>query len=694
MKSTILPESIHRQYFTNHINSLQSIKTRKNKVEEDSIGVIRQLSMMKKIKTQVQAFELHEEHKSIAYSNQKIRQAIMKISNQKPIFPKLPHIRKEKTEVSDQIERENKRLKKSIENLQNSLTYRTNHQNIKKSYQQILSYNKMNNYNNDSQIVNSSIGPLSVRRSTLNFTFGREYDLPSESFDKAVEILSKNLQLNEQAARIYMQDILREFGYFKALEQQEEYFDYIEQTITSMEYKQVKRGNIVFHCGERGDYFYLILRGTGIVYVPKKQEELVQQKTILLKVDQCKEDLANTKKKDEIKQLQKQLQDLQTQLQDYQNPEDILLFPFKSRYYQKLQNGQMICLYKKVNVMREGECFGEVSLFRNEPRAATLIALETLHLGALNKTNYLRIFESKLEKLNFTLGMLSKLFPQSSKENVIQLSFDFQKKIYSINSTIFKQGDVVDGLYLIFSGIVEIICDNVRVNQFCEGQFVGLFDLKNPSLRTYSAISGSYETIIYFLPKKNCNGLDKFMRERMTDLRISSETYRQEWVKKCHNMIALQKKESNKSLLKGVNTKDVLQQCILPNKTQTNSNKISKDRISEIVEYNNVQCSLKEKLQNVKLCLQMRDFDKEKELVEKMMRQQHSLLPRLRERPRNLVETYTVLMSKVQRASPQNNMFESQNHSEHLSKNIHVERLKYLFQKKKSEQIVNKMMGI
>ncbi|CAD8174915.1 unnamed protein product [Paramecium pentaurelia] len=693
MKSSILPESIHKQYFANHINSLKSIKARKNKVEEESLGVIRQISMIKKIKNQVQTFESLEENKSIAYSNQKIRQAIMKITNQKYTFPKLPHIRKEKTEVSDEIERENKRLKKSIANLQNSLTFRTNHQTIKKSYQQILNYNKMNNYNNDSEIVNSSIGPLAVRRSTLNFTFTREYDLPSDSFDKAIEILQKNLQFNEQAARIYMQDILREFSYFKALESQEEYFDYIEQTISSMEYKQVKRGNIVFHCGERGDYFYLILRGTGIVYVPKKEGELTQQKAILMKIHQCKEDLANTKKKDEIKQLQKQLQELQTQLQEYQNPEDILLFPFKSRYYQKLQNGQMICLYKKVNVMKEGECFGEVSLFRNEPRAATLIASETLHLGALNKSNYLRIFEVKLEKLNFTLGMLSKLFPQSSKENVIQLSFDFQKKIYSINQIIFKQGDIVDGLYLIFSGIVEIISDNVRVNQFCEGQFVGLFDLKNPDLRTYTAISGSYETIIYFLPKKNCNGLDKFMRERMNDLRISSETYRQEWIKKCHNMIALQKKESNKAVLKGVNTKDILQQCILLNRTKTNSNTISKDRINEIVEYNNVQSSLKEKLHNVKLCLQMRDFDKEKELVEKMMKQQHTLLPRLRERPRNLVETYTVLMSKVSRASPQA-MFESQNYSEHLTRNIHVDRMKYQMQKKKSEQIVNQIIGI
>ncbi|CAD8160890.1 unnamed protein product [Paramecium pentaurelia] len=504
--------------------------------------------------------------------------------------------------------------------------------------------------------------------------------------------MSKNLQLNEQASKIYMQDILREFGYFKALEQQAEYFDYIEETISSLEYKQVKKGNIVFHCGERGDYFYMILKGTVLVYVPKKDEEIQKQKQIMLQMNQCKEDMANTKKKDDAKQLQKQMQDLQNQLKEYQGMEDILLFPFKSRYYQKLPNGQMICLYKKVNTMKDGDCFGEVSLFRNEPRAATLIALDTLHLGALNKSNYLRIFESKLEKLNFTLGMLSKMFPQSSKEVVIQLSFDFQRKLFSINQTIFKQGDIVDGLYLIFQGIVEISSDNVRVNQFSECQFVGLFDLKNPGLRQYTATSVSYETIIYFLPKKQCSGLDRFMRERINDYRISSDGFRQDWVKKCHKMIAKQQQDTNKVILKDINTKEILQKCITQRESKTTSNTISKDRINQIVEYNNHQCSLKEKLKNVKLCLQMRDFDKEKELVEKMMKQQYTQLPRLRERPRNLFETYTNLMSKVSRLSLSPN-FQSPNTSDHSIKNIHVEK-KLQQRLKKSEQIINQIMGI
>ncbi|CAD8078800.1 unnamed protein product [Paramecium sonneborni] len=504
--------------------------------------------------------------------------------------------------------------------------------------------------------------------------------------------MSKNLQLNEQASRIYMQDILREFGYFKALEQQSEYFDYIEQTINSLEYKQIKKGNIVFHCGEKGDYFYMILKGTVLVYVPKKEEEIQKQKQILQELNQYREDLTNNKKKDDVKQLQKQIQDLQNQLKEYQSMEDIMLFPFKSRYYQKLSNGQMICLYKKVNTMKDGDCFGEVSLFRNEPRAATLIALDTLHLGALNKTNYLRIFESKLEKLNFTLGMLSKMFPQSSKEVVIQLSFDFQRKLYSINQIVFKQGDIVDGFYLIFQGIVEISSDNVKVNQFSEGQFVGLFDLKNPGQRLYTAQSMSYETIIYFLPKKNCSGLDKFMRERINDYRISNDGFRQDWVKKCHKMIAKQRQENNKVILKDINTKEILKKCITQRESKTTSNTISQDRINEIVEYNNHQCSLKEKLKNVKLCLQMRDFDKEKELIEKMMKQQYTQLPRLRERPRNLFETYTHLMSKVSRYT-QSPVFQSPNTSDLSIKNIHVDK-KLSQRLKKSEQIINQIMGI
>lgn len=37
-----------------------------------------------------------------------------------------------------------------------------------------------------------------------------------------------------------------------------------------IEYKMVKKGNIVFHFGEKGDYFYMILKGKVLVYVPKK----------------------------------------------------------------------------------------------------------------------------------------------------------------------------------------------------------------------------------------------------------------------------------------------------------------------------------------------------------------------------------------------------------------------------------------
>lgn len=72
-------------------------------------------------------------------------------------------------------------------------------------------------------------------------------------------------------------------------------------------------------------------------------------------------------------------------------------------------------------------------MFRNEPRAASIVAIEPLYLACLNKSDYLRIFGNKLEKLNFTLGSLSKIFPDSAREVVIQLSFDFIRKRLTIN---------------------------------------------------------------------------------------------------------------------------------------------------------------------------------------------------------------------------------------------------------------------
>jgi hypothetical protein len=71
-----------------------------------------------------------------------------------------------------------------------------------------------------------------------------------------------------------------------------------------------------------------------------------------------------------------------------------------------------------------------------------------MHLGILHKSHYEMIFERKREKLNFTLNQLEITFKGAERETIIQMSYDFIKRTYPLNQTIFKQHDEVDGINL------------------------------------------------------------------------------------------------------------------------------------------------------------------------------------------------------------------------------------------------------
>ena len=43
------------------------------------------------------------------------------------------------------------------------------------------------------------------------------------------------------------------------------------------EYKLHKKGSFIFHSGDVGDYFYLILKGSANVYVPKAYQNLINK---------------------------------------------------------------------------------------------------------------------------------------------------------------------------------------------------------------------------------------------------------------------------------------------------------------------------------------------------------------------------------------------------------------------------------
>jgi hypothetical protein len=48
----------------------------------------------------------------------------------------------------------------------------------------------------------------------------------------------------------------------------------------------------------------------------------------------------------------------------------------------------------------------------------------------MRKKPFLQIFANKKEKLNFTLGLLEKTFPNAARDAIIQMSYNFLKRTF------------------------------------------------------------------------------------------------------------------------------------------------------------------------------------------------------------------------------------------------------------------------
>ncbi|KAM3128288.1 hypothetical protein pb186bvf_019585 [Paramecium bursaria] len=492
--------------------------------------------------------------------------------------------------------------------------------------------------NQEYEQIKSVLNSLPIRRSTQQSDGRRESELAiSTIMDNVIQILQFRLHETDQQAKLLVMDVLREFSYFKGIEEQEEFYNYLEQFIMNAEYKLYKKGSFIFHSGDVGDYFYLILKGSANVYVPKAEEELRQQKSLLNRMESFRENLKKSVYAQENKHWQLEINSLTQQIQDFTDKDEQILLFHKHRYFQKSDAGSMLCLYKKVNMMKQGDCFGEVALFQNEPRAASVVAVDNLHVLQLSKVNYMKIFEQKLQKLNFTLDILNRTF-KAPREVIIQISFDLIRKQYHMNQALFKEGDFVDGFYIISRGQIESQKKgNIKLLNHCEGQFLGLFDIRIPGIRDYTAVSISNETQVYFLSIKYTFNMHINVKNKLQEMHIQSKSQMQERAQQVHQLNILRKKESMQTLFKELQPRTVVSYPSKP----TSKYHISLEKINQIVHHNqNLHCKTERLQKNILLCLNMRDFDKEREFQLKLKTNRRAEVPRMKERPRGLRATY------------------------------------------------------
>ncbi|KAA0169890.1 hypothetical protein FNF28_01827 [Cafeteria roenbergensis] len=118
-------------------------------------------------------------------------------------------------------------------------------------------------------------------------------------------------------------------------------------------------------------------------------------------------------------------------------------------------------LGKEVVVLRKGQHFGELALLSDDDRRnASVVALEEgTALVALARSTYLASLRERNQReyelrTKFLLGL--RLFGAWSRRRVLPVAYSLQPVAIETGSSLYRRGDVADGVYLIRSGTVRL----------------------------------------------------------------------------------------------------------------------------------------------------------------------------------------------------------------------------------------------
>ena len=228
-------------------------------------------------------------------------------------------------------------------------------------------------------------------------------------------------------------NLTRNCEFFKKLIEEQQSDEIHKLCCEVMEFCDYSRGQLIIRYGDIGTDFYIIIKGTVGVYVPKLRRSSIHIKD----VENFENNLRNSRKISIFKYTG-------TEVADYINKNTIYLAPVADA--SKLE---------KVLIMGPGESFGELALLNNKPRAATIVSITNSTLAKLSKKNFEKLLGKFTEKrLNEKLlfFQMHPMFLKCSKLSLTKMSFYFNIKKFSRGQYLFKTGDKVDGLYFVKKG--------------------------------------------------------------------------------------------------------------------------------------------------------------------------------------------------------------------------------------------------
>lgn len=288
-------------------------------------------------------------------------------------------------------------------------------------------------------------------KATFNHKIKEEEDENNDVRDEYKDLIktlqkNKNSRTRKDQTRInsYLCKNINYFKNYSKLIEEEA----LEKITGIVNYKHFPSEYKIYTCGDDVDKLYILLKGSIKILKPvtiTKSMSLRDYVEYLAKI--------RDEEKNEVKF---------KRIQDYNKKVNILKLISIDYDYTQIppakEDNYIIEEEKEINILSEGNAFGEITLAKDEKRNETIITNEECDIINLDRNEYIKLRTIEEQKLNNKLidfRIDFPLFKFWNNQKLIGLKKALIEEKYEKGDIIYKQNDKPEYIYLIEQGTIE-----------------------------------------------------------------------------------------------------------------------------------------------------------------------------------------------------------------------------------------------
>ena len=288
-------------------------------------------------------------------------------------------------------------------------------------------------------------------KATFNHKIKEEEDENNDVRDEYKDLIktlqkNKNSRTRKDQTRInsYLCKNINYFKNYSKLIEEEA----LEKITGIVNYKHFPAEYKIYTCGDDVDKLYILLKGSIKILKPvtiTKSMSLRDYVEYLAKI--------RDEEKNEVKF---------KRIQDYNKKVNILKLISIDYDYTQIppakEDNYIIEEEKEINILSEGNAFGEITLAKDEKRNETIITNEECDIINLDRNEYIKLRTIEEQKLNNKLidfRIDFPLFKFWNNQKLIGLKKALIEEKYEKGDIIYKQNDKPEYIYLIEQGTIE-----------------------------------------------------------------------------------------------------------------------------------------------------------------------------------------------------------------------------------------------